>query len=359
MYSNLGISIYYGGFMNKKKEVSMRDVAQDAGVSISTVSRVISSSSKVNSETYKKVQASIEKLNFTCNSLQYRNINKNNKIVIIFLPSIFNESLGQIALGSSEELNKCGFNPLIWNSNESICTEINGLSLLNENFAQGAIFISSCIEDFSLKSINNEIPIVAIERTINDENIDVINSDSRQGMELLIDHLYKLGHRNIGFLCGDVSSSYTVTKTMAFKDSLIQRGINWDASNVISSGWTVECGYKGAEQLLSWRPQITAIICISDVLASGAINAIHNMGYKCPDDVSITGFDNTSFGSYMCPKLTTLNFQGYKMGQIAAEKIIQRINGSNFPVEKILLPMNLIQRDSTGFSQAIEKDTQK
>jgi len=344
-----------GKIIDIKKNITIKDIAIKAGVSISTVSRVLNNPSLVKNETCQKVHAAIKDLNFSCNSLQLRDYRADSKLVIIFMPNIFSNSLTEIARGALEELEKHNIDSLIWNSNENISTEMRGFSFLQKNLVQGVIFITSCVKDISLEDISVKIPVGAVERTVNESNVDVVNVDTEQGIELLIDHLYELGHRNIGFLCGDISSSNTAAKTMAYKKALDKKGIKWDASSVISSGWTMQCGYEGIQQLLNWRPQTSAVICITDELAIGAINAIQNMGYSCPDDISITGFENTPNSAYQYPKLTTLDFPGYRIGEIIAQKIVKRIENPILPAEKILLPMKLIQRHSTG----VARDTAK
>lgn len=338
--------------MDNKKNITIRDVACLADVSIATVSRVLNNPSIVKKETVEKVNNAIRELKFTCNSLHLREIDNNsvNEVVIIFMPNIFTEDLAEIANGALEELANHNIDSLIWNSNENRFTEKRGLSVLSQDYVKGVIFITSCVEDPFLRDITAKMPVAAVERTITEPFIDLINVDSEQGMGLLVDHLHELGHENIGLLCGDFSSSNSLIKSMAFKKALEKNSIQWDASSVISTGWSVQSGFQGVKQLLSWRPDTTAVICITDVLAYGAINALHSMGLACPGQVSITGFDNAPSSAYQWPPLTTLDFPCYEMGRAAAGKIINRLNDPHTPTETVLLPMKLIVRDSTGIA---------
>lgn len=335
--------------MDTPKTITINDVARQSGVSIATVSRVLNDPSRVKKETYDKVMTVIHDLQYECSSLNLKIDKSGSKLVAIFLPTIQSETLSEIAKGALEGLEKNNIDSFIWNANENTNTEMRGLSVLLERQTQGAIFITSCVEDVPLVDIYSQIPVVAIERAVPDkEHLDVIVGNAVQGMELLVEHLYEQGHRSIGFLCGDISGSTSSVKTHAYKKALLKRNIEWDASKVVSSGWTRRCGYFGAKQLLGLHPDVTAIICISDELAIGTYSAIDELGYRCPEDISVAGFDGAPSSDLLIPKLTTVDKNGYDMGRIAADRIFQRMNHPNIEVDRIVQPMKLIVRDSTG-----------
>ncbi len=333
----------------KKKNITIKDVADSAQVSIATVSRVLNNPEKVKQDTLDKVNGAIRQLKYDSASLKLKADAKDTQLVTIFMPTIFSESLSEIARGAQEELEKNGVDAVIWNANENAQNEMKGISNLLKYNMDGAIFISSCVEDFSLEEIASHIPSAAIERMVRPEtDIDAICVDAEQGMELLVDYLYGLGHRKFGMICGDISSSPVGVKTRALKKALTDRDIPWDPSCVISSGWTIGSGFQGVEQLLHYHKDVTAIICISDVLAVGALSAVQHLGLSCPEDVSIVGLDNMPSSEFLYPRLTTLSYSGYYMGQMAARSILDRFQGLEQPRTTTMLPMQIIERESAG-----------
>jgi DNA-binding LacI/PurR family transcriptional regulator len=332
-----------------KKNITITDVATEAKVSIATVSRVLNNPEKVKQDTIDKVNEAIRQLKYDSASLKLKSDTKDTQLVTIFMPTIFSESLSEIARGAQEELEKNGVDSVIWNANENAQNEVKGISNLLKYNMDGAIFISSCVEDFSLEEIASHIPSTAVERTVRQETeIDAISVDAEQGITLLVDYLYDLGHRKFGLLCGDIGSSMVSIRSRAFKKALTLKGLQWDPSCVISSGWTVGSGFQGTEQLLNYHKDITALVCISDVMALGALSAVQHLGLSCPQDISIVGLDNMPSSEFLYPRLTTLSYPGYHMGQLAARSILDRFQGLEQPRTTTLLPMQIIVRESAG-----------
>lgn len=336
--------------MPYKKEVTIRDVSKKAGISIATVSRVLNNPDKVKKETREKVLKTIEEMNFVPSSSLAQNKihNAQDKFVYLFMPNIFNESITAIAQGASDYLAKHNVSSVIWNSNESTDMEQLGRQFIRNHPSHGAIFILSTVEDIPLDPISSLMPVAAIEYTREEKDVDYLHVDNDQSMDLLVEHLVELGHKNIAFLCGDISSSNAVHKITAYKKALQSHQIPWDASNILSTGWNVEGGYNGIQKLLEWSPDITAVICISDILALGAVHGLEKMGLKCPEDISVTGFDNMPSSSCIRPRLTTLSFPGYQMGQDAAKQILRKIEDKKTPDIHRIYPVEIIVGTTTG-----------
>jgi DNA-binding LacI/PurR family transcriptional regulator len=337
------------GSMKTKKGFSINEVAKQADVSITTVSRVLNYPDKVKKSTYEKVMRVVNDLNYESNSLDLRLARDRVKLVAIFTPTVESESLNEISRGVLEELERNDIDSFVWNANESTYTEMRTYAALQQAQVSGAVFIMSCVEDFSISKVLQQMPVVVIERKVPEEHeIDTIYVDSAQGMDRLVGHLHQLGHRHIGLLCGDITGSSASEKSNAYRKSIVDRRMEWDASRVVSSGWTRKCGYMGLKQVLAMHPETTATICLSDELATGAINYAQESGLRCPQDISIVGFDNTPSGEFNYPKLTTLSYPNYEMGQMAARSIVNRLNDWKVDPKKTVYPLNLLIRDSSG-----------
>ena len=335
--------------MPYKKDVTIKDVSERAGISISTVSRVLNTPDKVKQETREKVMAAIKELNFSSNSslAQIRIQNFQNNFVYLFMPSIVNDSISDIAHGASDYLADHNIQTLIWNSNESTEREQQGREFLNTHPAQGAVFIMSIVEDIPLEK-TIAMPIATVEYIPEEKNADILHVDNDQGMDLLIEHLVQLGHKNIAFLCGDISSSNASRKIAAYKKALQAHHLPWKTDNIVPTDWNVEGGHRGIRKLLEWAPETTAVICISDVLALGTIHGLRQMGLRCPEDISVTGFDNMPSSAFLTPRITTLNYPAYQMGQDAAKCILKKIEDKKTPNIHKVYPLELIPGESTG-----------
>lgn len=336
--------------MSFKKTVTIRDVSEHAGVSIATVSRVLNNPNQVKESTRQRVLSAAKALNFTPNSSLAQHARKASQspFVYLFVPNMFNPSITAIAQGAADYLEAQQIHSVIWNCDESASREQMGRQFILDHPAQGVIVILSTVEDMPLSGIAAVMPVVAVEYFRQEKGIDYLHIDNEQAMHLLVEHLAELGHRKIAFLCGDISSSNAMQKIAAFKKALHACHLQYDVGNILSTQWNIEGGYRGIKKLMEWSPDITAVICISDLLALGAIHGLQEMGLRCPQDVSIAGFDHIESFAYLQPKLTTLDFPSYQMGRDAAQQIVQKMQSRKSPDIQKAYPVQLCLGDSTG-----------
>ena len=340
--------------MSFKKAVTIRDVSARAGVSTATVSRVLNTPELVKEETRQLVLRAVQELNFEPSSSLTR---KNQQalqepFVYLLLPNLFNAALTQIAQGAADYLQANHIHSVIWNSNESIQLEQQGHLFFQSHPAQGVIVIMSTVEDIPLGKIAERMPIVTVEYYHREENIDTIQIDNERAMDLLVGHLAQLGHRDIGFLCGDISSSNSLRKIAAFKKAILSRQLPWKANRLLSTQWDIPSGFHGVQTLLNGCPELTAVVCISDLLALGAVHGAQHLGLRCPEDLSITGFDHLSAYSCLGPKLTTLDYPSYQMGQAAAKQLLYKMQNKKASNCEQVFPLTLLPGESTAAARS-------
>ncbi len=193
-------------------------------------------------------------------------------------------------------------------------------------------------------------PVVPIVTTDDKQDIedDVVLFDGAKGMRALVKHLVSLGHRRLGFVSGNVDIRYA-----GFCQGLAELGLPQDdglcrIQEPGPSGWTPELGERGARKLMTIKPRPDAIVCASDRLAIGAMGWLQRNGFRVPEDIAVTGFDNIPDAQFTFSPLTTVNVHKGLMGELAAERLVQRIEKPDDRYLKIITPVSLVIRQSCG-----------
>ena len=163
-----------------------------------------------------------------------------------------------------------------------------------------------------------------------------------------MDHLKELGHTKIGYLAGNTEKGSGLERLETMRMVMEQASLTLDSRAVVTSDWTLPGGYDACRELIRRVPDLTAVVASSDILALGALAALREMGRRVPEDVSVTGFDNFPHSRFSAPPLTTLQYPSYQMGQLAAQHIIKQIFNPTLPAKSVVLPVQLLKRDSTG-----------
>lgn len=333
-----------------KKDSTIGDVSKMAGVSISTVSRVLNSPDRVRPDTRKRVQQAIDALSFVpASSLAAaRQLQEQERRIFIYLPDIRNGSVMAIAQGIIDRLDAGGATAMIWSSNEVAEWERKGFSQLGGRRAVGAISVMGILEEGIVKYAEPGLPVVTIEHGTQLPGADSVMVDSVYGMYTLVGHLAGMGHKNIAFLCGDISKADANRKILAFRKAMQSHRLPWDVNFVVPSQWGMVGGREGIRKTLEWLPEVTAVICITDIIAIGAIHELKRMDLSCPGTISVTGFDNLPDGEHLTPRLTTLSYPAYQMGRDAADLILRRLQEPKRPYVHTLYPLELIAGETVG-----------
>lgn len=223
--------------------------------------------------------------------------------------------------------------------------------ILRQHPIQGLLLLGSTMID-SVRYLCEQVPrIVASPFSIGMAH-DSVRFDGETGMRLMVDHLAQLGHRRIGFI---TASGPLDAREVGYYAGIEAHGLESDPALRVRveyglAGWTPEMGKSGTERLMSLPQPPTAIMCASDGIAMGAIQWLHQRGYNIPKDVAVTGFDNVNTAQFTAPPLTTVHVHKAMLGQLAAERLIQRIEEENSVPLQIITPVELVIRDSSGIS---------
>jgi LacI family transcriptional regulator len=333
--------------MNRiKTTTTIRDVAKAAGVSISTVSRVLNDKGDVAPETYQKVQEIIDELGYT-SSLAARGLRSRRMNVIgLAMPDVGDPFSIQVMKGVSRAIAELDYDLIVYTGGEfqretSADRERRFVSLLGGGITDGVIVVTPATTSFPTAS-----PVVVVDPNVENHGCPAVIATNRDGALTAVEYLISLGHRRIGFISGRSELQSAVRRLQGYKDGLARAGIPLDAELIQTGDYSRKAGFACAQRLLNLSDPPTAIFASNDQSATGAIKAIYEAGLRVPDDISVVGFDNIPEVAYTHPGLTTVDQSIDKMGYIATKMLISLIEGDSPESGLYKVPTRLVVRDS-------------
>lgn len=324
------------------------DVAQAAGVSISTVSHVINDTRYVSDETRAKVFAAVEKLNYRPNSLARAMVRQETRTIGLIVPDNANPFFAELARGIEDHGFAAGYSVLLCNSDRNAAKELAYLDMLISKRVDGVIYMTSDNAKERLQPLHQQkIPAVTFDREYDDA--DAILLDNYQGGYDATQHLIDLGHTRIACITGPDSGTRSHDRVLGYRAALAGATLLVDGSLIRTGDWTFHSGYQQAKHLLRMTAPPTAIFACNDLLAIGAIVAALERGLTVPGDLSVIGYDNITLSSFSVPPLTTMATPILSIGQRLCQLLLDRINGQLPPSPQVFSASSqLLLRASTA-----------
>jgi LacI family transcriptional regulator len=324
-----------------KTKISIREVAEKAGVSTATVSRVLNKSLYVSPELEERVIRASRELGYVPNRLA-RGLRIGSSGMIGFLiPDIVNPFFSEIVKGAEDYLREKGyFIFLASSSGDSLKEEELLKALYSRNIEGIGAIILGELPEF-VKSISSNLPIVIIDNYQDWDEVSYVFSDNYDGMKKMMNYLIKGGHKSFAFLNGPVNTFSSRERLRAFEDAISEENRSFE---IHFGDYTFE---SGREMLRKLKGIPDAIVCGNDMIAFGAIMELTEMEYDVPGKVSVTGFDDILFSSMTNPTLTTVRQDGYAMGRASGEILLRKISGQKTN-STILLKTSLQIRGSSN-----------
>lgn len=324
------------------------DVARLAGVSTATVSRVINSPGSVRETTRRKVLLAMEKCNYQYNALARGFVTKKSNTIGLIIPTINNQVFADSTLGVQEYADEQNIRVILGNSYYKRSQEENLVKVLRESQVDGLIITTTNIKGNLLKSLADEgFPFVLLFSTVKSGRYSAVGIDNYKGGYLATEHLVSLGHKRIGMVAGNFSTTdRSFHRWHGYKQCLKDNGIPYDKKLLVQTDYSLSCGRDAIRKLLDSPSPPTAVFCSNDYIALGAIKGAREAGLILPDQLSIVGFDNMQIASYMVPPLTTVHQPAYEMGRRAAELLLQLQKTGGKAVQD-MMKTRLVIREST------------
>ena len=328
---------------------SIKDVAREAGVSIATVSRVLNDIDVVNEDTKKKVLDAIKKLGYRPNIVARSLKTQRTKTIGILIPDISNQLYPEIVRGAEDVSNIYDYNVILCNSDLDIDKEKEYLRVLKEKMVDGVNNMSSSLSDEILDLINElDLKTVLVETKDKDGLLPSVTIDNVKGCydstKLLIDK----GLKNIAFIGTDKDTMNAWgDRYLGYEKAMKEAGLNIDPELVYFSSIKVKTGYEGISKFLEMGKKFEGVVCASDDIAMGAINALRDNNLEIPKNVSVIGFNDNFAASIFYPKITTVSQPTYDMGSVAMRMLIKLLNKQELEKSHFVLDHELIEREST------------
>ena len=329
---------------------TIRDVAQLAGVSTMTVSRVINRSGYTSEAARLRVDRAIAELGYVPNAVARQLRSKRTRTIALVVSDITNPFFTVIARGVEDAAGLHDYAVIFVNTDESQSVEIDYLRVLMARQVDGVLLVpaGNSAEPFRLLR-SQKIPVVVLDRRVRVRQVDEVRCDSVAGAYALIGHLIRLGHRRIAVITGRHTIATSVDRVAGYERALIDAGITLDPELIRYDSFSLAGGYRRMKEILAITPRPTAVFAANNFIAFGALRALREAGARVPDDMSLVTFDDLPEGWHDDPFLTVLAQPAYEIGRRAAELLLERLEGSAQPKRRvIILPGELIARRSSA-----------
>jgi DNA-binding LacI/PurR family transcriptional regulator len=324
-----------------QKEITIKDIAREAGVDISTVSRSLSGAYGIKADTRNRVLAVAQRLNYRVNRVARGLVTGRSHTLGLIISDIRNPFFAEVARGAEDAARAAGCDLVLCNSDQDATRQMEYIAALAGKRVDGILMNSVAVLDKDQKERLEAIgiPIVLLNRTRGP--FSTVCADNKAGGTLAAEYLLKLGHRRVAHLTGPARHGNLTDREKAFVKAMPP-----DSVTVLHGENSFAGGREMAQTILAGQPRrITAIFAGNDTIAFGVLRAILDANLKVPDDISLLGFDNVELGGIVQPPLTTIHQPSYELGQRAVETLL-RLGKKDAPAENHVLPVQLIERQS-------------
>jgi LacI family transcriptional regulator len=317
-----------------------------------TVSRALNAETRtlVNPETAERVLRAAEELGYRPNPIA-RGLKTNRSYTIgVLIPDITNPLFPPILRGIEDRLNDAGYTALIVNTDNDAERERTLLEVMRARQVDGFIAATARLDRELLAGVaSGGTPVVLVNRSLEDGSVPAVTVDDRFGIRLGVDHVVERGHQQIGHLAGPQNTSTGHRRHLGFVEAMQASGLETPDHHVQYGNWfTEEEGARMCAELLAGAPDLTAIVAANDLLAIGCYDALEANGLRCPDDISIVGFNDMPFVGRLRPPLTTVRVPQREIGMFAADLLLERLADASPPAPEVLLEPSLVVRGSVA-----------
>lgn len=338
--------------MPKKRYATIYDIAKNVGVSASTVSRCFHSPYLVNEETRQKILSEATRLGYHPNNLARSLIRGHSEVIGVIVPDIENPSFGAIIGGLQTALDAQGYSLFLGNSHEDLAQERKLVELFSSYQVGGIILIAPRSPSLEIQEwAAGNIPLILVNRVAPWGCCDFVSADHRLGAELAVSHLVSTGRRSILYLAGPAKSEANAHREQGAVDTAFKCGVELHV--VDTEGLPVAVTAHHLMRQLDRLPSFDAVLAYNDLMALGTMQALLGLKINIPQDISVCGFDNLSWGPFTTPSLTSVAQPLAELGQEAFALLLGRLKSKESSVQKRWLRPFLIERDSTNVTQSI------
>jgi DNA-binding LacI/PurR family transcriptional regulator len=337
-----------------KNSVTAKDVAELAGVSQSTVSRVLSARDEINfisEKTAERVRAAAAQLNYSPNPIARALRGEHTHLIGLVIREIADPFFAQLVAKISAQARERNYGVILGDVHSDPVEALSITRAFDERQMDGVICLGDLRNDtlFLRSLLDSRHPVVALCRGLLKVPVPTVNCNNSEGIAMLLDHLYALGHRRFAFLDGGWLGDIR-TRREAFMNYFAERNLKSVLTSLQADSNSFQGGYDAMSSILNLSPRPTAVLASDDQMAIGALRAANHARLRVPEDISITGFDGIDLASFMVPSITTVRQPIEQMASQALELILMQIQHETIPEEEMYIEVmpEIVIQESTG-----------
>jgi DNA-binding LacI/PurR family transcriptional regulator len=331
----------------------MRDVAERLGVSVSTVSLVLSGDTRIPEDTARRVLQTVKAMEYRPNLLARSLARRSSRTIAVILPEfafVKNKPFYlEVLAGIHSQTQPAGYKMVVEAANRVFLARRYYLRMLKEQSADGMLYLAASINDGFLHDVEKEpFPFVSLTSYADGVDLPIACNNDKEAARMAVKHLVSLGHKKIGFIQGMADMSYSRDRELGYRTAMKEAGVDIDPNWLQLGDLNKETARQAAMALAEHK--ITAIVASSDVMAYGALRGLKAAGRRVPEDVALVGIDDVDFSAWTVPSLTTVRVHLRETAELAAKYVLRRAQAPNMPknpLTEIPLP-ELIVRESCG-----------
>jgi len=322
---------------------TINDVAEKAGLSVTTVSRVLNNRGYISEKTRQKVYKIMEELDYQPNEIARSLLRKRSNVLGLIIPSVSHPFFGQFANAVEYYAYERGFKLLLCNSLQDPKKERDYIEMMKRHRVDGIIMGSHTLEVEEYKNLNH--PIVTLDRKIDD--IPYVSSDNERGGELAAELLIEKGCRHLAHICGNLQlDMLSNLRTDGFLRAVKRHGVESVTLQTSMNVFDQQEYERIVQQMFADYPGIDGVFATSDIIAAFVMKSCHKLGKKVPEEIKVVGYDDVNAASWVSPELSSIRQPIEDMGKLAVELILKQLDGEPFEKNNVL-PVTLVERETT------------
>ncbi|QJW46029.1 LacI family DNA-binding transcriptional regulator [bacterium BFN5] len=330
------------------KRITIKDVAQAAGVSIATVSRILNGQSGVSPALIAQVQLAVAELDYQPNAVARALKVQESRSLGLIIPDIENPFFPALVRGVEDYAQEKGYALILCNTDGHSEEEAKYIKFLLSKQVDGIL----CVANLSfaehgewLKQVS--VPIVLVDRRIPGAPFSTVLVDNMLGAAMAVEHLIQQGRKHIAMIGGKIQSPTNLERTDGYRQALMLHGLPYLNELVINADFTFEGGFAAGKALIAGGKHFDAVFAANDMMAIGVIECLAQHHVQVPEDVAVVGFDNIRMAGWYKPALSTISQPVYEMGQIAAKMVLEQMLDGTVAAQTVMLTPELIVRQSS------------
>jgi LacI family transcriptional regulator len=330
--------------------VTIREVAERAGVSTMTVSRVLNESQRVQPETRRKVEQVIAELGYVPNGLARGLSSQKTGVLALIVPDVANPFFTKMVRGAENVAWHNGYRAILCNTERDLNREKAYIEDMLAQRVEGLLLAPTSDQSRHHLSLleQHKVPVVLLDRSIEGVDYDLVQGDNLNGAYRIVQHLIGLGHRRIAMISGPLDISTSRDRLKGYQQALEVKGIPYEQELIIQTEVDQAGGYQAAKQLLQFKERPSAVFAVNNLAAVGIVQAVRESGLDIPKDLALVCFDDIEFASVICPFLTVMAQPAESFGTLALQLLLERMAGRATERRQVTLAAELIVRESCG-----------